>query len=108
MNNLIEEGHMDPREQKAVHPAMSPRIIGRGAQRISEGIQLVADRPQMNDQCETQMRVGEAILQARVTRIKEEVNPATRTGGEFRSHNQRATTIKRGIYAMQWLQPLNH
>ena len=81
MNNLIEEGHMDPREQKAVHLAMPPRIIGRGAQRISEGILLVAGRPQMNDQCETQMRLGEAIPQAGVTRIKEEVNPATRTGG---------------------------
>ena len=40
-------------------------------------------------------------LQAGVKRIKEDVNPATRTGGKFRSLNQRATTIKRAIHIMQ-------
>ena len=65
------------------------------AQRKSEEVLLATDRPQTNDRCETQMRLGEVISQAGVTRIKEDVNPATRTGGKFQSLNQRATTIKR-------------
>ena len=75
-------------------------------QRKSEEILLATDRPQLNDRCETQMRLEEVISQAGVTRIKEDVNPATLTGGKIRSLNQRATTIKRGIHVMQrqWLQ----
>ena len=76
------------------------------AQRKSEEILLATDRPQQNDRCETQIRLGEVISLSGVSRIKEDVNPATRTGGKFRSFKQRATAIKRGIHVMQrqWLQ----
>ena len=70
---------------------------------------LTSSRPTSN---ERPMRDANATRRSDsrswITRIKEEVNPANRTGGEFRSLNQRATTIKRGIYVMQWLQPFNH
>ena len=96
---------MGPREEGTIHPAMPPGILAEG-QRKSEEILLATDRPQTNDRCETQMRLGEVISQAGVTRIKEDVNPATRTGGKFQSLNQKATTIKRCIHVMQrqWLQ----
>ena len=60
------------------------------AQRKSEKILLATDRPQTNDRCETQMRLGEVISQAGVTRIKEDVNPATRTGGKSECNNDQA------------------
>ena len=43
MNNPIEEGHMDPLEDGAVHPAMPGETIGHGAQ-TSEEVQLATDR----------------------------------------------------------------
>ena len=58
MNNPLEEGHMDPREERAVHPAMPQGTKGRGAQ-TSEEVQLAKDRPQMNDQRKTPMQLGD-------------------------------------------------
>ena len=84
MNKLTEEGHMEPREVGAVHPAMPQGIIGRGAQ-ISEEVQMATDRPQTRDRCRTKMRLGEVILQTKVIRIKEEIVPASRTGGNIRA-----------------------
>ena len=52
MNNPIEEGLMDPREEGAVHPAMPQGTIGRGAQ-TSDEVQLATDRPQTNDRRKT-------------------------------------------------------
>ena len=56
----IEEGHMDPREEGAVHPAMPQGTIGRGAQ-TSEEVHLATDRPQTNERRKTHMRLGDVI-----------------------------------------------
>ena len=60
MNNSIEEGHMDPLEEGAVHPATPQGTIDQGAQ-TSEGVQLATDRPQTNDRRKAHMRLGDVI-----------------------------------------------
>ena len=60
MNNQIEEGHMDPLEEGAVHPAMPQGTIGHEAQ-TPEKVQLATDRPQTNDRRKTHMRLGDVI-----------------------------------------------
>ena len=82
---------MDPREEGAVHRAMPQGIIGRGAQ-TSEKVLLAKEQPQTNDRRETQIQLGDVISQVGVMRNKEEVNPATRTGGKIRSLYRRVTT----------------
>ena len=72
---------MDPLEEQAVHPAMSQGTKGHGAQ-TSEEVRLATDRPQLNDRCRTHIRLGDVIPGTGVMRIKEEVIPATRTGGK--------------------------
>ena len=85
---------------RAFHPAMPQGIIGGGAQ-TPEEVLLATDRPRPNNRRQTQIRLGELIPQAGVMRIKEEVNPATRTGGKFRSLYRRETMLRRGIHVMQ-------
>ena len=46
-NNPIEEGHMDPLEEEAVHPAMPQGTVGHGAQSLEE-VRLATDRPHSN------------------------------------------------------------
>ena len=88
MNNITEEGHMDPREIGAAHPAMPQVIIGRGAQ-MSEEVLLATYRPQTKDRRQTQMRLGDVIPQTEVMQIKEEIIPATRRGRKIRSFYRR-------------------
>ena len=56
MNNPIEEGHMDPLEEGAIHPAMPQGTIGHMAQ-TSEEVRVTTDRPQTNDRhtCDWEM-----------------------------------------------------
>ena len=75
----IEEGHMDPLEEEAVHPAMPQGTVGHGAQ-TSEEVRLATDRPQTKDRLKTHMRLEDVIPGTGVMRIKEEVIPAIRTG----------------------------
>ena len=108
MNNRIGEGHMDPLEEVAVHPAMPQGTIGQGAQ-TSEEVKLATDQPQTNDRRKIHMRLGDGIPGTGVMRIKEEVIPAIRTGGKIQSLYQGAMMLKRGIQGTlhQWPQPLN-
>ena len=108
MNKPTEEGHMDPRDVGAVHPAMPQGIKDQGTQ-ISEEAQLATDRTRMRDQCRTQMLLEDAIPQFGVMRIKEKIVSVTRIGGKIQRSNRRAMTLKRGIHEMhrQWLQRLN-
>ena len=85
---------------------MSPGLLGRGAQRISEEVLLATDRAQTNGRRETQMRLVFVMIHIEVMRIKEEVNLVTRTGGKFWSLYRGVTALNRGIHVMQrqWLQ----
>ena len=96
MNNRIGEGHLDPLEEGAVHPAMPQGTIGHGAQK-SEEVQLATDRPQTKDRSMIHMQLGDVIPGTGVMRIKEEVIPAIRTGGKIKSLYQRAMMLKAGI-----------
>ena len=60
INNPIEEGHIYPLEEEAVHPAMPQEKIGHGAQ-TSEEVRLAIDRPQTIDRRKKHMRLGNAI-----------------------------------------------
>ena len=51
----------------------------------SEEVQLATDRPQTNDRRKIHMRLGDVIPGTVVTRIKEEIIPAIRTGGKIQS-----------------------
>ena len=108
MNSQIGEGHMDPLDEEAIHPAMPQGTIGHGAQ-TSEKVQLATDSPQTNDRRKIHMRLGDVIPGTGVMRIKEEVIPALRTGGKIQSLYQEAMMLKQGIQGTlnQWPQPLN-
>ena len=54
-------------------------------EQTSEEVQLETDRPQTNDRRKIQTRLGDVIPGTGVMRIKEEVIPAIRTGGELQS-----------------------
>ena len=103
MNNRIEEGHMDPLEEGAVHQVMPQGTIEHGAQ-TSEEAQLATDRPQRNDRCKVHMRLGDFIPGTGVMRVKEETIPAIRTGGTIQRRYQGAMILRRGIQEMlhQW------
>ena len=60
MNHPVEEEHMDPLEEGAVHPAMPQETTGHGAQ-TSEEVQMATDRPQTNDRRKTHGRLGDVI-----------------------------------------------
>ena len=96
MNNPIGEGHIDPLEEEAVHPAMPQGTIGHGAQ-TSEKFRPATDRPQMNDRRKTHMRLGDGIPGTGVKRIIEEVIPAIRTEEKIQGLYQGAMMLKRGI-----------
>ena len=108
MNNPIEEEHMDPLEEEAVHPAMPQGTIGHGTQ-TSEEVRLATDRPHSNDRRKTHMRLGDVISGTRVMRIKEEVIAAIWTGGKIQSLYQGAMMLERGIQGTrhQGPEPLN-
>ena len=59
-------------------------LKGQGAQKSEEGL-MATDRPQTKDRCKAQMRLRDLIPQTGVMRIKEEIIPATRTGGKSRA-----------------------
>ena len=104
MNKPTEEGHMDPREVGAVHPAMPQGIIDQGTQ-ISEEAQLDSnERPMQN--ANATGRCDSAIW-SHAVRAKNRVSDSNRR--KIQRSNRRAMTFKRGIYEMQrqWLQHLN-
>ena len=84
MNNRTGEGHMDSLEDGAVRQAMPQGTKKHGTQ-TSEEVQLATDRPQTNDRRKIHMRLGDVIPGTVVTRIKEEIIPAIRTGGKIQS-----------------------
>ena len=59
MNNPIEEGLMDPREEGAVHPAMPQGTIGRGAQTSDDFNWQQTDLKRTTDA--RHMRLGDVI-----------------------------------------------
>ena len=83
-------------------------IIEHEAQ-TSDEIQVATDRPQTNDRRKMHMRLGDAIPGTGVMRVKEETNPAIRTGGKIQSPYQGAMILRRGIRETlhQWPQPLH-
>ena len=93
MNKRIGEGHMDPLEEEAVHPAMPQGTIGHGAQ-TSEEVQLATEQPQTNDRRKINMQLGDVIPGTGVMRIKEQVIPAIRTGRKIQSLCQGAMMLK--------------
>ena len=99
---------MDPLEQGVVHQAIPQGTIDPGAQ-ITEEVQLATDRPLTKDQRQIHMRLGDVIPGIGVMRAKEEIIPASRTGGKIRSPYQVAKILRRDIRETphQWPQPLN-
>ena len=84
---------MDPLEEGAVHQAIPQGTIDPGAQLTGE-VQLATDRPLTKDQHKIQMRLGDVI---QGTGFKEEIIPASRTGGKIRSPYQVAKILRRDI-----------
>ena len=99
---------MDPLEEGAVHQAIPQGTIDPGAQLTGE-VQLATDRPLTKDQRKIQMRLGDVIPGTGVMRAKEEIIPASRTGGKIRSPYQVAKILRRDIQETphKWPLPLN-
>ena len=57
---IKEGGHKDPLEVGAAHQAIPQGIIEHGSQTV-EQVQQGTDRPQTNDRCKANMRLGEVI-----------------------------------------------
>ena len=70
---------------------------------------MAKDRHLTNDQRKIHMRLGDVIPGTGVMRAKEEIIPASRTGGKIRSPYQGAKILRRGIQETlhRWPQPLN-
>ena len=80
MNKPTEEEHGSTRGRGSSSSYTTGDNRPRG--QISEEVQMTTDRPQTRVRCRTQMRLGDVIPQIGVMRIKEEIIPATRTGGK--------------------------
>ena len=79
MSIQTEDGSMGPQEEGLIHTATPLGITGLGVPRTSEEALLAVDQPQTSDLRELLMRVEEVTPQIGITRIREELSPATPT-----------------------------
>ena len=99
---------MVPLEEGAVHQAIPQETLDPVAQ-TSEEVQLAKYRPLTNDQRKIHMRLGDVIPERGVMRAKEEIIPASRTGGKIGSPYKGAKMLRRGIQETlhRWPRSLN-
>ena len=102
MNNPIEEGHMDPLEEEAVHPAMPQETIGHGAQTSEEVRRQQNDLKRTTDArytCDWEMGFHELesceSRKKSSQRFEQEENPEPLTGGNDAptGHSRDATSM---------------
>ena len=79
---------MGPQEEGVTHPATSLGVTSVEFPRISEEALLALGQSRTNDPRETHMRMEKVVRQTGFTRTREELSPATRTGGKFQSLEQ--------------------
>ena len=101
-----EEEPMCPQEERINHPATPLGVNSLRVPRTSEEIWWAVGQSRMKDLCEKNMWVEELIPQTGITRTKEKLNPATRTGRKFQSLKQQIWMIKWDIHGIeqQWPQ----